>query len=181
MNQLLVKLESTLEPLFKSLPEISPRGREKLVRFWPTLALVFGVLQLLAGMALWRLGHRTNEFVDYANQLSQVYGTQRIHHLSFFYWLGLVTIFVDAIILLVAVSPLKQHAKRGWDLLFMATTINLVYGVVITFDDSYGGAGRLVSSLVGSAIAYYLLFQTKPLYEARKTAATPRRAAAKKH
>lgn len=165
MTPLLNKLEKTLEPIYKSVPSLPPKGREGLAKAMPVLALVFGILQIVSFIGLWRLAHSTNEFVDYANQLSRNYGSgEMVNHLGLFYWIALLTILLDAVILLVAYPALRDRKKQGWDLLFLATTVNLVYGLLATFDGTYGGVSKLFGALIGSAIAYYFVFQVREYY-----------------
>jgi hypothetical protein len=168
MNPLLVQFEKMLQPLFKSFPPLPPHSREGLAKVWPVLALVFGIIQLLTAFSLWRLGHSVDHFVDYANQIARTYGTGPVvHHLGLFYWLALLSLFADAVILLMAYPHLKARRRRGWDLLFLGATLNLLYGLFSAFDSYYGGASKFVATIVGSGIAFYLLFQVRELYGPR--------------
>ncbi len=179
MDGFIRPLEQALLPLFKGLPSLPESAKKTLVKIWPVLALIFGIIQLWAVYVLWNLGHSTNVAVDYANQLSIAAGTGTIvSSLGFFYYLGLGVLVIDAVILLLAVSPLNARRKNGWDLLFLGATLNLVYGLVILFDSYYGGFGNLVSSLIGSAIAYYFLFQVRDSYTGTRSATTATKPAA---
>ena len=171
MNAFVKPVEEALLPLFKGLPSLPEGGRKVLVKIWPILALVFGILQLLAAWSLWNIGHTANELVNYANQLSIATGGGAVTpELGVFYYLGLAVVIVDAIILLLAVAPLSAHQKKGWDLLFLGAELNLLYGLVILFDSYYGGFGNLLSTLIGSAIGFYLLFQVRDYYTGAKSA-----------
>lgn len=55
----------------------------------------------------------------------------------------------------------------GWDLLFIASIINLVYGIVVLFTD-YGSIANLFWSIVGTAIGWYFLFQIREYYLGKK-------------
>lgn len=170
MDALIKPFEQALAPLFKGLPSLPENSRKALVKYWPILALVFGVLQLFAVFGLWQLGHTTNTLVDYANEVSIASGYGTVTpHLGLFYYLGMISLAVDALILLVAYAPLKAHSKRGWDLIFLGALINLLYGILIVFDTHYGSVGNLIGSLIGSAIGFYLLFQIRPYYVGEKT------------
>jgi uncharacterized BrkB/YihY/UPF0761 family membrane protein len=167
MSSWLTKLEKTLQPIFKGTPPLSKGGREWLVKAWPVLALVFGVLQLLLAINLWRFAHSVDHFVDYANQIARTYGNgDVVHHLGLFYWLALLSLFVDGAILLMAFPHLKARRKQGWDLLFLGATLNLLYGLFSAFDTYYGGVSKFIGTIIGSAVAYYLLFQVRELYGA---------------
>jgi len=130
---------------------------------------VFGILQIFAVFALWNLGHAVTAYLSVAT----AYGMTSAPTLGFFYYVGLAALAVDAIILLVAYAPLKARSKKGWDLLFLGSLINLLYGVVMLFDGAYGGFDKLLGALLGSAIAFYFLFQVRDYYTgaAKETAA----------
>lgn len=167
---MLSDLENGLAGVYKGTPKLGNDAKKSLVKVWPWLALVFGILQLLAAWSLWHWGHTVNRFVDYANSLSQAYGIDNVGttaHLNVFYWLSLIVLAVDAVILLMAFSGLKKRAKRGWNLLFYSALLNGVYGIVSAFNN-YGGFGSLVMQLVVSAIVLYFLFQTRDQYTSSK-------------
>lgn len=162
------RLAKKLEPMFSSLPPLPKEIKEWLVKAWPVIAIVFGVLQLLAVWGLWRAGHLVNNLVNYTNQLSNIYGGGIVsNQLGVFYWLSLIVLVVEAVILLLAYPGLKARASRGWDLLFLGAMINVVYGLVSAFDSSNGGVGKFVMTLVGSAIGLYFLFQVRSYYKVK--------------
>ncbi len=168
MDAIVKPFEQLLAPLFKSLPSLPENGKKALVKYWPILALIFGVLQALAVLALWQLGHAVNAYLSVAIAYGSVAPT-----LGFFYYLGMAVLVVDAIILLMAYAPLKVHSKKGWDLLFFGSLLNLLYGILIVFDGAYGGLDKLLGSLLGSAIAFYLLFQVRDYYTGKAKTAKP--------
>ena len=173
MEALLGKLENVLAPIFKGLPPLPKNVKEWFVKAWPILALVFGVLQLLAAWSLWHVGHLVNNLVNYANQLSNIYGTGVIvHNLGFFYWVSLIVLVLDAVILLAAYPGLKARSKRGWNMLFLGSLINVVYGIFTAFDSGYGNVGKLIMALIGSAIGFYFLFQVSSYYTSNTKSST---------
>lgn len=176
---MLISLENGLAGLYKGAPKLGNDSKKSLVRVWPWLALIFGILQILAALSLWQLGHELNKVVNYTNSLSQAYGIDTVNsvaHLNIFYWLSFIVLLLDAVILLMAYSGLKSRAKRGWNLLFYSALLNGVYGVVSAFND-YGGFGSFIMQLVVSAIVLYFLFQTRDQYTSHKLP-TPRSTAA---
>jgi hypothetical protein len=68
----------------------------------------------------------------------------------------------------MAFPATKARTKRGWDLMFYALLVNIVYGVIILFSN-YGGVGNFIFSLIGSAIGLWLLFQIRGKYLVHKT------------
>ena len=74
MDAFIKPAEQVLAPIFKDFPPLPKKAKDTLVKIWPVLALVLGILQLVAAYNLWRLGHMVNAFTDYANQLSVALG-----------------------------------------------------------------------------------------------------------
>lgn len=155
--------ENQLAGLFKGVPNLSDSSRETLAKVWPWVALIFGILQLLAAWSLWRFMDNFNQAADYVNSLSiylsgdsvALSGTDKA-----IVYLGLITLVVDAVLLLMAYSPLKARQRRGWDLLFLASLLNVAYAVVALFMRGHG-LGSFLFSLLGSAVGFYLLFQVR--------------------
>jgi hypothetical protein len=166
------ELENQLDKLFgkKGPVQLPENAKKTLVEWLPWINVVFGVLQLWAAWALWQLGHALNNFVNYTNTLSQVYGTgQVVNQLDTFYWVSLIVLVLDAVLILAAFPGLKARSKaKGWNLLFYATLVNLAYGVVRLFTSIGSGPGSLVGSVIGAAIAFFFLFQVRDYYNGHK-------------
>lgn len=173
---MLKPLEDKLAEVFKAAPKLSDNVKKSLVNSWyPWVALIFGILQLLAVWSLWSVGHRANELVNYANDLSRAFGGGTVTpDLGLFYWVALIFLAADAVILLLAYPGLKAKTKAGWDWLFLGSVLNLGYGVVSVFVDDYygGGIGRLFGALIGSVISFWLLFQVRDMYKGASTKTT---------
>lgn len=159
-------IEKQLGDLFKDLPELPKGGKDFLVQFWPYIALIFGVLQLLAALSLWNLMRVASPLIDYANELNRYTNGNYIGYSStdkIVIYGGIALLLVNAVIFLMAYAPLKARAQKGWDLIFLASLINVLYAVVQIFI-STRGIGSFIMSLVGSAVGFYLLFQIKERY-----------------
>jgi hypothetical protein len=157
--ELVKKAETALAGVFKGAPKMSDSAKESLVKAWPWLALIFGVLQLWAAWSLYELV-RAYDRVDtvlgaYFNTYSAYTGSDK-----FFIYLSLAVLVIDAIILLVAYPKLARRQKRGWDLIFLGALLNLVYGVLNLFVAGRG-FGTLLGTIIGSTIAFYLLLQVR--------------------
>ncbi len=164
--------EDKLEDVFKGLPPMPENAKESLVKAWPWIALIFGVLQLLAAWGLWGLTRFVGGIYDYANTVSLYTTGQPAGPTSFdksVIYLGIAVLAVDAVILLMAYPELVNRSRRGWDLLFIGSLLNVAYSVVTIFIDSRG-VGSFIMSLLGSAIGFYLLFQVKSKYGHTKKA-----------
>ncbi len=164
MSTLLDQIEKTLEPIFKGLPPLPKNVNDWFVKAWPVLALVLGVLQLLATWSLWHDGHIVNTILSY----DRLVGAPS--SLGLFYWLGLIILLIDAVVLFMAYPGLVARTLAGWKMLFLATVVYVVFGVFSAFDSYYGGFGDLVITLIVSAIAFYFVFQVRPYYGTKSTA-----------
>ncbi len=165
----LAGLEKSLEGVFKDVPHIPESGRKTLADIWPWLALIGGILQLLAAWGLWRLASYTSALYDYANSLSVAFTGKAVGPTStdkMVIYLGVAVLAVEAVILLLAFPKLQKKQKAGWDLLFLGAVINVVYGVVQIFTYNRG-IGSFVGSLIGSAIGFYLLFEVRSKFTAK--------------
>ncbi len=165
-------VETKLNDVFKGLPSVSENGKESLVKAWPWIALIFGLLQLLAAWGLWSLIRSAQKLVDLANTLSAYYTTAKPTGLSTMnkmaIYLGIIMLVVDGIILLMAYPHLKTRSRKGWDLLFIGALLNVIYSVVELFINGRGFAS-FIFSLLGSAVGFYLLFQVRDKYKDSST------------
>ncbi len=161
-------LENKLADLFKGAPKLTNSTKESLAKVWPWLALIAGVLQLLAAYWLWQAARVVDVLGDYVNTLSVYYSGQTAGISSFdktVIYVGVIMLVVDAVIMLIAFPELQKRTKKGWDLIFLAAVINAVYSLVQLF--TYGrGFGSFLFGLIGSAVGFYLLFQVREKYKA---------------
>lgn len=159
-------LEENLNDLFvKNAPALPTGAKKIIVQYLPYINLILGLLTLAAAWGLYNAAHTVNSLVDYANTISAAYGGSKIavSHLTFTVWLAIAVLVVEALLYIAAFPSTKARKKSGWDLLFYALLINVVYGIVAVFTD-YGGVGRLFSALIGSAVGGYFLFQIRASY-----------------
>lgn len=163
--ELLHKVEKSLEEPFASLPPLPKDLKKGLASIWPWLALIAGVLQLLAAWWLYDWAKYYDKLVDWTNSISTTFGGATVDsRLTAWVWIAVVMLAVDGIILLLAFPRLQKKLKSGWDLLLLAALINLAYGVISLFIDGRGGMGSLLGALIGSAIGFYLLFQVREYF-----------------
>lgn len=125
------------------------------------LALIGGILSIWGTWGFWQLGHYVDGLSRYTNDLAHVYGsTTYATELGPFWYLALFGLLAEGILLLMAVSKLKDHKKAGWDLLFYVSLINLIVGIIYLFVPGYG-IGSLLVTLLGAAVAWFFLFQIR--------------------
>jgi hypothetical protein len=164
----LSSLEKKLENVFvKQAPALPDSGKKSLVEWLPWINLFFGVLALYSAYLLWQWVDKINEAVDYVNRLGEAFGVTapaEVERLSLVVWLSLAVLAAEAVLYILAFPALRARKKSGWDLLFYALLLNVVYGVVVLFTD-YGGVGTLLGTLIGSAVGMYLLFQVRSHYK----------------
>ena len=168
----LQSLENNLEDVFvKKAPALPENGKKAIVEWLPWISLILGLLSLWTAYALWHWAHWANQLVDYANTLSAAYGGPAVatDRMSVTIWLGLAVMVVQAVLYIAAFPALRDRKRSGWDLLFYALLVNVVYGVVVLFTD-YGGVGNLLGSLIGSAIGAYFLVQIRGRYLGARSA-----------
>lgn len=166
----LSQLEKQIGDLYKSAPALPADAKKSLVNAWPWIALVFGIIQILVAMGLWGTITAAERAINVANVYSAIYAGNVIDLTGLektVIYASIAVLVVDAVILLKAYPHLKKHAKRGWDLLFLGSLINVAYAVMSVFIDGRG-VPTLIFSLLGSAIGFYLLFQVKSSYHTTK-------------
>lgn len=169
----LQSLENNLNDIFvKKAPALPANGKKALVEYLPWINLVVGLLSLWAAYALWHWAHAVSRAVDYLNSISSLYGgsTVAANRMSVGIWLSLVVMAVQALLYLAAFPGLRDRKKSGWNLVFYALLVNVVYGLVVMFTN-YGSFGNLIGSLIGSAIGAYFLFQIRGSYSTAKATA----------
>lgn len=167
--------EKQIGSFFKNMPALPKQSKEALVKAWPWIALVFGVLQLLAAYWLVQSARAVENLNQLTNALSQYYSGATVGLSAMdksVIYLGVGILIIDGVILLMAYPHLKQRARRGWDLLFIASLINVVYAVISAFMAYRGGVGSLFFGVLSSAIGFYLLFQVREFYGSHASRST---------
>ena len=177
--EMVKKLDTKLSELFKDAPALPQSSKEVLAQIWPWLALIGGAIQLFAALAVWRLLQWTNSLTElttyYARTAGVNVGPSTFDKVAIY--LGVAVLVVDAVILLAAFNPLRARQRRGWDLLFLAAIVNVLYSVVAIFINGRG-LSSFIFSLLSSAVGFYLLYQVKGLYGDATKAAKPTKAPA---
>lgn len=170
---MLAKIENKLDELFvKKAPFRLPEESKKtLVQYMPWVSLAVGVLFAWLAWTLYNFAVAADSLAGYFDAYHQRFGYAPVGAPGFgpVVWLGLLIVIVQAIASLAAFSPLKMQKKRGWDLLFWAALLNIVYALASLFIYPTSGFGNLLFGLVGSTIGLYLLFQIRSYYVAGST------------
>lgn len=167
-------IEKKMDEYFvKKAPfQIPDNGRKTLVNWIPYLALIFGIISVLAAIALWNAGHDANSAIRTANEIGAAYGIEtRTPELGLAYYISLFAILTEAALLLIAYPGLKVRSKsKGWNLLLYGVGASLAYGILVAFT-IHGSTVDFISSLIGAVISLYILAQIKGHYSDKKTEA----------
>lgn len=169
----LEQAEKTIGGLFKDLPALPKNSKDAIVNIMPWIALVFGVIQVIVAIGVWRLADVVDRTADLVNTYAAYYTVPAAHISAFdrtVIYLGAIVLLVDGVIGILAYKALAARQRRGWDLMFLAALLNLAYAVIAIFINGRG-VGSFIMSLIGSAIGFYLLFQIKEAYTKKSAAA----------
>lgn len=173
MSSTLSGIEAKIDQVVKDAPfQIPEKSRRSIANNMSWISLLIGVLSLWGAYALWNLAHVASRVIDFGNSLSQLYGTAAPvpkSHLTVFVWIGIILLAVEGVIYLMAYPGLKAKTKAGWNLLFYGALVNLAYGIIMLFDSYSGGVGRLIATLVSSAVGLYFLFQIRSYFIGKTT------------
>jgi len=160
------QLETKLSDIFgRNAPKMPENGRKWLVKYMPWITLVVGLISLWLAQSLWVVAHTLSTTANAINQFSALYGgpVTVTPDMSLTVWLALVVLVAEALLYIAAFPGLRDHRKAGWNLLYWAALLNVVYAVVVFFTD-YDGFTRFIVGLIGSAIGLWVLFQMRSAY-----------------
>lgn len=125
------------------------------------IILIGGVLSLWSTWGFWQAGHYIDGLNRWANEVSKMYGGNTYAtELGPMWYVALAGIALEGILMLLAVSKLKNHQKSGWNLVFYSTLVSLVVGVAYLLVPAYG-FGSLIGTLIGTAFSWFFLFQVR--------------------
>lgn len=154
-------LEKSLNDLFvKNAPELPKGGKDFLVQFLPWLGLIGAAVSAWAAWGIYEWTRAASVVSEWSRAFGVESTTTRW---SVMLWISLIVILVTAVLYILAFAPLQAKKKAGWNLVFYALLLNVVYGVVSIFSD-YGGGGTLIGSLIMAALGGWLLFQIRSRY-----------------
>jgi hypothetical protein len=122
---------------------IPDNGREWIVRYGPWIALVLMLFSLPALLVALGIGATLMPFggVGYATGFT-------------YFAMGAI---VQIALTLAALPGLFARKVTGWQLLFYATLVSLVFSLL---------SGSIVGGIIGAVISLFILFQVRPLYHA---------------
>lgn len=135
------KIIKNLEDFFAKAPHLSSNWRERLVRVAPWFALIFGILGVMASIAIFGL-----------SSAATVGNAQSGYYVVVTALSGIIS----SVLLLVAFSKLRTREYQGWRFLLLSYTVSILSSV-LTLD--------LVGAVLGFVIGFYFLFEIKSYYK----------------
>lgn len=134
--------------------QLPVKAKDWIVQYSPWITLVLAVLLLPALFALFRLLNHP-----------LLGGLLRVE-LGALYYVSLVILVVQVGLMAASIPMLIKRRRLGWSLVFYGDLVNVIYAIVSVF--RYGfSVSSLISSLIGSVIGLYFLFQIRSYYTAK--------------
>lgn len=134
-----------MEDWFSKLPPLSASAKETIVKITPWIALIFGILGILASLAGFGILTAFSPFMMLGGGMSYA-GASIIQAI-----LGLI----GSVLLLLAFPNTKARKIKGWNMLFYSETVNVLSAIIAVN----------LTGIVFSLLAFYLLFQIKGYYK----------------
>lgn len=143
------KLEAKLDEYMvtKAPFQIPMNGKEVLVKIAPYLIIIFSVLALPAILALFGI-------TAFLAPVAMVAGGGM--GWGFFGIVSVVTSVIALVLDVMAIPGLFKRAHSSWRLLFYATIVSLIGGIL---------SMNPIGAVIGAIIGWYILFQVKELYK----------------
>lgn len=175
-------LEKTLAGMYKDLPHLPVGLRVWLGQNVWWLVIISVVVSVFAvfttvGLLLALLG-----ISSVGLGIAGYYGNYAVGGILGVAWLGallaVISFVAIAILLGIAVNPLKAGAKKGWNLLFLVALVSLVSNVVGSL--MVLNIGSVAWDIITAAISAYFLFEIRDQFGKKVAAKHPAGAPAAK-
>ncbi len=153
------KLENTVATWFKSMPHLPEGGRKWLAYNSWWLAGIGAVLGALGALTALSAALFAGGLMSLAGD---AFGTVLSGLALVVVLISFVTFVTITVLLCMAITPLREHLRRGWDYLFITLIIEAVFtvvGLILVFD-----VVTLLSNLISLFIGYYLLFEIQEYF-----------------
>jgi len=142
-------LRKFLDKYYVKLPAFPKGLNDFIVSVAPWLALIFGVLAIIAGVQAFGVFSVTAPLAAYAG----------LQGYTFIAIVTAVILFLQGLIGLLAFSPLKAKKVKGWNLMFYSLLLGLLSPIITL--NTYS----ILNALVGVLIGYYVLYQVRAFYK----------------
>ncbi len=142
-------LEHWMVPLFAKAPHLPQSARDVLVKIAPWLALLGGVLGIMAMLSAGMLGAMLS--------LSMFgYGLLQISML-----LSFIASLIASVLYLLAFSPLRKMQKKGWNYIFYGMVLTIIVAI-LNMVLGYGSGA--LGTVIGALIGFWLMFEVRGMY-----------------
>lgn len=139
--------------LVKKAPfQIPAAGREWIVQFGPWIVIVLLVLSLPALLFLLGIGTMWSPL----SPAGYGYGYSYWYGYGWGYWPWMLGVVIHFGLMALALPGLFARKMYGWTLVFYAEIASVI-GAVLSMN--------IIGGLIGALIAFYILFQIRPLYK----------------
>jgi len=145
----LVDWRKLLDKYYVKLPAFPKGLNEFIVAVAPWLALIFGVLGILAGVNTFGALSVMTPFAAFA-------GVQGYAFATIF---SAIILLLQGLIGILAFAPLKAKKVRGWNLMFYSLLLSLLSSL------AYLNVYTILNALIGALIGYYVLYQVRAFYK----------------
>lgn len=131
---------------FAKFPPLPANIKEVLVKIFPFLALIFGILGVLGAIA-------ATGFLTVLSPMVVLGGGFGVAAGGI---IGSILMLVSSVMMVMAYPGLRDHKIAGWKYSFWSQTVSVVGSIL---------ALNLVGALISVVVGYYLLFQIKSYYK----------------
>lgn len=154
------KLENTVGGWLKTAPHLSKSSQKWLAEnvWWIVLiGLVLSVLGLIA-----TIGTLMAIFFPAVSYFGVLLAPALTFSIIASAVVPLIFFVITVILTAIAISPLKQLKKRGWDLMFLTMVISGLYSI-LSFIVSFS-ISTLLGGAIGLAIGLYFLYEIRTYF-----------------
>jgi hypothetical protein len=160
------KAEVKIEEWLKPLPHLPEDWRKWLaVNIW-WIMVIGAVLVGLSAVAVFKaiaielgLLSVVSLFADYGWGSAGYYGAN-----MFVLIVSLAVMIAFAVIFIMAIKPLKNGQKKGWQLMFYSFLLSVAFNLVNLFMSFHYFFSGLLNVFIGALIGAYILFELKPYF-----------------
>lgn len=131
---------------FAKFPPLPVNAKEVIVKIAPWLAIIFGILGVIAGIGATGLLTVLSPLVALGGGVGVAVGSM----------VGAILAIVSSALMIVAFPGLRDRKANGWKMSFYSQLVSVVSSVV---------ALNLFGAVIGALIGFYILFQIKSYYK----------------
>jgi hypothetical protein len=143
------ELSKSLDKYYIKLPALPKGINEFIVSISPWLALIFGILAVLAGISAFGTLSVVSPFAAIAG----------VHGYAITAIIAAIILLAQGVVELMAFAPLKGGKVKGWNLLYYSLILSVVSSIITL------NVSNVISSIIGALIGYYFLYQIKSYYK----------------